>query len=241
MQLSDKSQQIQQMFDRISGRYDFLNRLLSFRQDVRWRKRLVKSLPTTASFPGESDLCLFDVACGTGDVIFSVAKKRKEYQNLVGFDISQGMLAQAELKRKAESFPSQKIQFVQSSAESLTADSESAHAVTIAFGLRNVENRLQALQEFHRVLKKDGCLFVLEFFPASQTILTSFFDFYFKRVLPRMASLFSDREAYHYLPNSVSTMPTGEEFQKMLLMVGYSKVEQVSWMSGAVRLFTCSK
>lgn len=241
MQLSDKSQHIQQMFDRISGRYDFLNRLLSFRQDVRWRRRLVKMLPRPEHFLHEPSLCLFDVACGTGDVIFSVAKKRKEYQNLVGFDISQGMLTQAELKQKAEAASSQKIQFVLSSAESLTADSESAHAVTIAFGLRNVENRMQALHEFHRVLKKGGSLFVLEFFPTSKTVFTSFFDFYFKRVLPCVASLFSDKEAYSYLPNSVGTMPTGDEFQNMLLLAGFSRIEQVCWMGGAVRLFTCLK
>lgn len=152
MRLSEKSQRVQTMFDKIAHRYDLLNRLLSARQDVRWRKALAKSLPLQTDRQG----ILYDVACGTGDVMLTVAKQRADYAQLRGFDISFEML------RKGESRPdlgkwvrksNLRCAFTQASAEALPADTASAHAVSIAFGLRNVDNREQALREMFRVLK----------------------------------------------------------------------------------------
>jgi demethylmenaquinone methyltransferase/2-methoxy-6-polyprenyl-1,4-benzoquinol methylase len=232
LELSPKSQQIQKMFDTISPKYDFLNRLLSFRQDVRWRNYLVKSLPKVPDKNG----VLYDVACGTGDVVTACLKKRMDYRTFIGFDISQGMLNHAIERDKLN-----QIRFVQASAESLPTPEESAHCVTIAFGLRNVDNREKALKEFHRVLKKDGCLIVLEFFPSQNSFFKRIFQFYFKTILPFVGGLFSDKKAYNYLPNSVETMPSALEFKSLLEKSNFYQVESRGWLSGSTMIFKCMK
>lgn len=234
--LSEKSIEIQKMFDKISGKYDFLNKLLSAGQDIRWRNTMIASFPKQERQSG----VLYDIACGTGDVIFHTINKRKDYNQFFGFDISAGMLEQAKIR--AESNPqNQNIQFIQASAEKLPVNAQSADCLTISFGLRNVDNREVALQEFHRVLKNSGTLYVLEFFAADNTFFAKFFDFYFKKILPKIGGIFSDRAAYEYLPNSVSTMPSAENFEKLLLNAGFTSIEQTKWLGGATRLFKATK
>ncbi|MES2615141.1 MAG: class I SAM-dependent methyltransferase, partial [Bdellovibrionota bacterium] len=135
LNLSPKSQQIQSMFDKISTRYNLLNRLLSFGQDARWRKALIKKIPTVS----DSNGVLYDVACGTGDVIHSFLKKRSDYRSLVGFDISEGMLNIAKIQNR-----SPQTKHILASAEQLPVPAESANCLTIAFGLRNVDDRQKA-------------------------------------------------------------------------------------------------
>ncbi|WP_186649151.1 bifunctional demethylmenaquinone methyltransferase/2-methoxy-6-polyprenyl-1,4-benzoquinol methylase UbiE [Fluviispira vulneris] len=234
MILSDKSLQVQKMFDKISRKYDFLNRLLSAGQDIRWRNYMIKKLPKVENKSGT----LYDIACGTGDVLFSTAILRNDYTNLTGFDISNGMLEQAKARGKAKF---SHIHFIQASAESIPVNSNSADAVTISFGFRNVDQREKALQEFHRILKPSGTLFILEFFPSKNTFMSKLFDFYFKKILPKIAGLFSDKSAYEYLPNSVSTMPDGDEFKNTLKEMGFIEIEQKCWLTGATRLFKAVK
>jgi demethylmenaquinone methyltransferase / 2-methoxy-6-polyprenyl-1,4-benzoquinol methylase len=241
MELSEKSKTVQQMFDKISGTYDFLNKLLSFRQDVAWRKSLVRNLPTSSHFASEnlnSKLTLVDVACGTGDVLFAAQKHRSDYSLFKGFDISEGMLT---CGRKRSQLISAKMSFQQANAEKLPLENSSAHAVSISFGLRNVDNRMAALSEFYRVLKPGGKLLVLEFFQSKNTLFAKIFEFYFKQVLPKIGGLFSDKTAYAYLPQSVSTMPSSSEFIRQLENVGFNEVKETLWLSGATRLFIANK
>ena len=114
MILSEKSIQIQSMFDKISKRYDLLNRLLSAGQDTRWRNKMIRSMPSIVSKQGT----LYDIACGTGDVLLNTKRKRKDYSNLIGFDISEGMLSQARIRSKLKQYD---IQFIQASAEQIPA------------------------------------------------------------------------------------------------------------------------
>jgi demethylmenaquinone methyltransferase/2-methoxy-6-polyprenyl-1,4-benzoquinol methylase len=240
LRLSEKSQRVQVMFDRIASRYDLLNRLLSARQDVRWRKALVAQLPTLPDRQG----VLFDVACGTGDVMIAVARARPDYAELRGFDISFEMLRRGESRPELGKWMRKRnlrCTFTQASAEALPADAASANAVTIAFGLRNVDNREQALREMHRVLKPGGRLMVLEFFQPHSTLFGKAFDFYFKNVLPKLGGLISDRDAYQYLPASVGSMPSAEAFAQTLAGIGFINVKQQMWLSGATRLFIADK
>lgn len=234
MILSEKSTQIQVMFDKISNRYDLLNRLLSAGQDTRWRNKMITSMPKIKNKNG----VLYDIACGTGDVLFNAKAKRNDYSDYNGFDISEGMLTQARNRAKRK-YPD--IKFFQASAEEIPAQNESADCLTISFGLRNVDNREVALREFHRVLKNGGTLFVLEFFQAKNTILAKLFDLYFKKILPKIGGIISDKAAYEYLPQSVSTMPTGNQFEKILTDIGFVEVEQTLWLGGATRLFKAVK
>ena len=252
--LSEKSKNVQQMFDRIAYRYDFLNRLLSARQDVRWRNELVRNLPAKkmieikspsglpSMHPAEiRPQVLVDVACGTGDVLISVMKQRHDFSKLIGVDISEGMMTAGRQRKEFRNLDGRSLSFKQGSAEDLPLEENSADAVTIAFGLRNVENREKALSEFYRVLKPGGKLLVLEFFQAENSLFARAFDFYFRRILPLIGGIFSDRASYEYLPQSVSSMPLAYEFENMLTARGFLPAIQRKWLSGATRLFVSEK
>jgi len=232
LNLSQKSQQIQNMFDKISPRYNFLNRLLSFGQDTRWRKYLIQNIPISQKNNG----ILYDVACGTGDIFNSFIRKRTDYKSLVGFDISEGMLAVAKVRNR-----SPQIKHILASAEQLPVKEQTADCLTIAFGLRNVDNREKALNEFYRVLKKGGTLLVLEFFPAQNSFFQNLFNFYFKKILPTVGGIFSDKSAYSYLPHSVKSMPNADEFSSLLVATGFTQIKSKGWLSGSTMLFKCTK
>jgi demethylmenaquinone methyltransferase/2-methoxy-6-polyprenyl-1,4-benzoquinol methylase len=220
------------MFDRIAPRYDFLNRLLSGRQDVRWRRFMCKKLPVhRASSPHA--LALLDLACGTGDVLQETLRSRPDYGQLVGFDLSAQMLSKA-----ATRFAGQKelVSLVHGTATRLPFETASFDAVTIAFGFRNIDDRSLALKEMARVLRPGGRIFVLEFFPLERSLLGLAFEFYFRRILPLIGGIFSDREAYQYLPDSVESMPTYPAFCQSLVSSGLVASRNWSWLFGGCRL-----
>lgn len=244
--LSEKSRAVQAMFDKISPRYDFLNRLLSARQDVRWRKALIQALPEKTR-AGEG--VLYDVACGTGDVMIMAMQRRADYGSFQGFDISQGMMdagsersdLRACVEARLKKSQTCDVGFTLASAEHLPVAESSADALSIAFGFRNVDDRGKALREFYRVLKPGGRLLLLEFFPAESGLLAFVFDFYFKRILPFVGGLVSDRASYEYLPRSVSTMPSGNTFALQLVEAGFLPPQETKWLSGGTRLFVAEK
>ncbi len=220
---------VAEMFDRIAFRYDFLNSLLSMRQDKRWRKELVKSLPKVQN--GH----LLDVACGTGDVIQSAYTFRKDYTFFTGIDISKEMLKIAEKKLKPE------VCLKEMSAELLNFKDSTFDAITISFGLRNVQNKEKALKEFLRVLKPGSSLLILEFFNAPSGFMSYLFRFYFHVILPIIAALFSDKKAYSYLPHSVETFYKLEELKKILSDLGFEFKRQKTFLWGACTLIELSK
>lgn len=242
--LSPKAAFVRAMFDRIAPRYDLLNRILSFRQDVRWRRVLADELPPAPTGDGGA----IDVACGTGDMLFELVRRRRDYQSFRGFDISEGMLAVARNRsqkqrklseRRAE--PGFCFSLELGQAESLPLPDGQAHALTIAFGIRNVDDRAKALREFFRVLRPGGRLAVLELFEADPGWFASVYQFYFNRWVPWVGRVLVDRAAYRYLPASVGSMPPATEFDNMLRAAGFSSVRQLAWLSGGVRLFMADK
>jgi demethylmenaquinone methyltransferase/2-methoxy-6-polyprenyl-1,4-benzoquinol methylase len=206
--------QIAAMFNRIAPRYDLLNKLLSARQDIRWRNQLVRWLSPTAK--GR----FLDVATGTGDVIAAVIKAGLNYSEYWGVDISSEMLKFAEPKL-ARAKTSTQVGFREMSAEKLEFPDQHFEALTISFGLRNVVRPDVALNEFARVLKSGSQLMILEFFTPGEDLLSRFFGFYFHKVLPKIGGLISDREAYRYLPNSVGGFYTLPQLQSQLKSSGF--------------------
>ena len=225
---------IAQMFDKVAPRYDFLNALLSMRQDKRWRKKLVS---LCSDHKGASYL---DVATGTGDVITAIGEKRPDAKELYGVDISEAMLNLAKVKTKHYSFSSI-LKFGVMSAEKLQFSDAKFDTVSISFGLRNVINKKNALSEFARVLKPGGKLLILEFFTPEGTIFSRLFQWYFHQVLPKIGALFSDREAYHYLPKSVGSFYSYKELNKLLHELGFEHKQTVTYLFGSCRLILLRK
>jgi len=188
---------IADMFNRIAGRYDLLNRLLSCRQDRRWRRAMV------AMIPRQPHLKLLDVATGTSDVMIEAHRQLGDSAELYGSDISSEMLSLGRKKLDERKIENSKLSLM--SAEKLGFEDKSFHVLTISFGLRNVVNKDKALAEFSRVLKPNGRLYILEFFVPERGLLAQLFQVYFHKVLPLIGGLISDKSAYAYLPKSVAS------------------------------------
>jgi demethylmenaquinone methyltransferase/2-methoxy-6-polyprenyl-1,4-benzoquinol methylase len=217
------------MFDRISGRYDFLNRLLSARQDVRWRRKLVSLVPKCPN--GQ----YLDMATGTGDVLLAVASARPEYASYVGGDISKGMLSFA-AKKVPTDLVDKNIRWEVMSAESILLPDASQDCASISFGLRNVVNKEKALSEFARVLKPGGVFLILEFFTPTKGFMSKAFQFYFHHILPKIGKLFSEQEAYTYLPKSVASFYSPMELRDSLQAKGFIVDKEINYLFGACRL-----
>jgi demethylmenaquinone methyltransferase/2-methoxy-6-polyprenyl-1,4-benzoquinol methylase len=231
---SPSEESIAQMFDTIAPRYDFLNSLLSFNQDKRWRKKLISLVPT--KFNGT----FVDMATGTGDVIINAAKKHREYATFLGIDISAQMMKRAEQKVALAGFE-QKISFKQASCEQTGLPPQFCDCISIAFGLRNTIDKEQALAEFFRVLKPGGFLLILEFFPPTNSIMARLFQFYFQRILPLVGGLLSNRAAYAYLPASVQNFYAADQLREKLQKIGFYPVRTMSFLFGACRLIAVKK
>ena len=221
---SIEEQKIAAMFNRIAPRYDFLNHLLSLRQDYRWRRKLA------ARIPDRPDLKLLDVATGTGDVIAACTQGRKTPPQCTGIDIATDMLSKARAKLD------HRVNLQHMSATSLSFIDNSFDIVTIAFGLRNVSDQHRALQEFQRVLKKDGQLLVLEFFNIERGPFAPFFNFYSRQLLPRIAALFSDKTAYQYLPRSIASFSRYPELVRLANDCALRSGQHEFLLQGAVGL-----
>lgn len=228
--------QIAAMFDRVAGRYDFLNGLLSALQDRRWRKTLANLVP---SRPGGT---LVDMATGTGDVLIACAQAHPEYSHFIGGDISEEMLRLAEPKA-ARMLPlvQKKISFKQTSATAIDLPDQCADTVTISFGLRNVVDKPKAIEEFHRILKPGGTLLVMEFFEPTNSFISRLFQFYFHHILPRIGGLFSDRDAYTYLPQSVGSFYREEELLTAFNRQNLKPGRVVRFLFGSCRIVEAIK
>lgn len=219
-------QQIQAMFGEIAPRYDFLNRLLSFGIDRSWRKRAIHRL---ALAPGSAVL---DLCCGTGDLAFAFSASGAD---VCGADFTLPMLSVAQ--RRKENLK-QSIPWVQADAQALPFTEQQFAAVSIAFGIRNVEDPEKALRECHRVLQPGGKIAVLEFFPIPNPIWRGMFRFYFLHVLPLIAKVVRAGRtgAYRYLPESVDQFASSEQFGAWMEGAGFRVVCDQALTGGVARL-----
>lgn len=203
------------MFDSIAGRYDLLNRVLSFGVDISWRRKLVRMVKRSGA------VRILDEATGTGDLAIMTARRIPAAQ-ITGTDISENMLSYGRLKVE-DSGLSGRITLSAEDAEGLSFDAGSFDAVTVAFGVRNFEDIPRGLSEMHRVLKEGGRVYILEFGQPDNIIFGALYRFYFHRVLPPLGRMVSgSADAYRYLPESVDGFPYGEPFVKMMEDAGFT-------------------
>ena len=220
---------VRDMFDRIAPYYDFLNRLLSLRRDVFWRRVLVESLQAPATE-------ILDVACGTGDVALQIAASYPQAR-IVGVDFAPRMLDRALAKIKGKP-----IRLAAADAFALPFRSRSFDAVTIAFGIRNIQDKKGALRRFHDQLKEGGRLAVLELAAPDPSLLRRIYLYYFNRLLPLVGRLFSRHSfAYAYLPASVAQFPPANVFAGMMRAAGFSNVRYRKLTFGIAVLFVGEK
>ena len=211
----NKKKFVQQMFDDISPRYDFLNHFLSLGIDIYWRRQFIRKLNIT------DNQKVLDVACGTGDVCFEILKHHDV--SITGLDISQNMVNLANEKAKKRNL--NRVAFIQGDGESLPMNSNSIDYLTISYGFRNISNYETALNEFYRVLKPGGKLGILEFSNPKSRIVGSVFGLYFHHILPRIGNLFAQSDAYRYLPESVDFFPSRHDICRKIIYSGFHHAE----------------
>ena len=234
----EKQEKIVTMFDDIASTYDLANRVLSFGIDIQWRK---KGCDKAFEILDKKVLTqITDVATGTGDLLIYWREQAKKngvkIEKYVGIDPSVGML---EVARKKVDF----AEFIEGKAQDLPIADESTDVISISYGIRNVVDRVEALQEFNRALKPNGIVVILEFTKQDRSgMVDKVVDFGMKKVLPRVGGLISKNyEAYKYLPESIEEFLTTEMLAKELEEAGFEMKYVKSFSMGISTLLVAQK
>jgi demethylmenaquinone methyltransferase/2-methoxy-6-polyprenyl-1,4-benzoquinol methylase len=221
---------VREIFTTVPAYYDFLNRLLSLRRDVAWRRFAVRKMRFFSTFR------LLDVATGTADLAIDAARRHPDV-HVTGLDFVREMLAPGRQKIAIRGL-ADRIRLLQADAMALPFPDGSFDAVGIAFGIRNMPDRLLALREMRRVLVPGGRIFVIEMnFPRNR-FSRRFFDLYLKRLLPAIARLFSgNTAAYRYLTDSILHFPAPQAFLGMMAEAGFRDLKRHSLTFGITCLY----
>lgn len=235
----DEKKNIGMLFDRIAGRYDLLNHLLSFNIDRRWRRQAA-----AAAVEGIAGGRCLDVAVGTGDLAIELARHRGSRQadlRITGIDLSREMMRLG--GQKVEKLGLQDcITFMHGSALELPFPDNSFDVVTCAYGVRNFSDTDRGLREMQRVMKQGGRLMILEFsYPGNKPAAFAY-DLYFSHILPLAGRIVSrDKTAYTYLNRSVKNFVWGEDMCRLLLKAGFKDAEYRPLTLGITTVYTATK
>jgi len=229
--LSKTPARIAAMFDAIAGRYDLLNRLLSAGFDRRWRSRAIRALALTGRER------VLDLCSGTAELAIAALEAQPPARQVVGVDFAHAMLRIGQQKISARRLID-RVALVRGDATSVPLQNGAVDAVTIGFGIRNVENTDAACDEMCRVLSPGGRLAILEFAIPTMPGVRTLYLWYFNRVLPLIGRLISRHQAaYGYLPASVGAFPSPEEFVTILGRHGFVDVSAIRLTCGIVYLY----
>lgn len=215
----EKREAVRSMFDTIAPRYDMVNRLMTFRLDVRVRRQTLESLQLA---PGSTVL---DLACGTGDFIWAL---EKQGHTAIGVDLSHGMMAAA---------PKDGV-FVQGDLLSMPVRDASVDAAVCGYALRNLLELPAFFAELARVVKPGGRIALVDVSAPENPIMRKGFDIHFNTIVPFVGGLFSDKAACGYLPRSVAYLPEPEEMVQMLRDAGFAGPERRQLTMGIAQLLT---
>lgn len=219
------------MFDAIAGHYDSLNRFLSVGFDRRWRRRMVRSLGLTGT------QTVLDLCTGTADVAIALCETQHLSHRVIGVDFSAEMLKHGQKKLNTQNLLT-KVHLLRADGTAIPLPPGSVDAVTIAFGIRNIQNPMRALLEIRRVVRPGGRLAILEFGMPSMPGIRTLYRWYFRRVLPWFGRLASGHDsAYSYLPQSVGEFPSGLAFCQMMQEAGFIGIRAHMLQFGIVYLY----
>ena len=229
---SDKSkkEEVAQMFNNISARYDFLNHFLSLGIDHIWRRKAVNKLREI------QPKRILDLATGTGD--FAIALLKLNPTQIIGMDISSGMLDVGKNKMKAKQV-SHIIDMQLGDSENMPFEDAYFDAITVGFGVRNYENLEKGLTEMLRVTRSGGKIVILEFSKPKRFPIKQAFGFYSRFIIPFFGKRISkDEKAYAYLPESVAAFPEGKAFTDILSKLGYKQVDATLVSGGIATIYS---
>lgn len=219
---SEKTAAVRSMFDRIAPRYDLVNRIMTFRLDVRWRRRTVRDL----GLPAGSTV--LDLACGTGDLCRDL---HRAGLHPVGMDLSWGMLAAARTDAPLS----------HADALRLPVAAGAVDGVTCGFALRNFEALDPFFAEIAGALRPGGRIALLEVDQPANPVLRTGHAVYFGRVVPFIGGLLSDRGAYRYLPRSVAYLPAEDDLLDRIAGAGFTDVRKTRLSGGIAQLLTATR
>ncbi|KAA3616374.1 MAG: methyltransferase domain-containing protein [Calditrichaeota bacterium] len=223
----EKAQYVRSMFDRISAKYDLMNRLMTFGQDIRWRKLAIAE--TGLSQQGT----LLDLGCGTGDLAFDALKVDPNL--VVAADFSIDMVRTGQLKKNGQT----NLVFTAADGMALPFADNFFDAAATGFVMRNVANIDQFIAEMARVVRPGGRVVILEITPFDKPLLKPFYRFYFHSIVPLIGGIVAgDREAYTYLPKSVDIFLSADELKLRMEKAGMQPVNYQLLNMGTVALHT---
>ena len=228
-----KKEQVAQMFDTISENYDGLNRVISFGTDAKWKKKILKMVAA------KQPKSILDIATGTGDlaILFATTSATE----IIGLDISQGMLDIGKKKIAAQNLDS-KIQMVLGDGENIPYPDNYFDAITVAYGVRNFENLEKGLTDILRTLKPGGQLIILETSVPTQFPFKQGYYVYTNFIMPTIGKLLSkDKKAYQYLSTSAQNFPFGEALNNILRKIGFIDVKHLPQTFGVATIYQASK
>lgn len=230
---TSKREQVAEMFDNISPKYDLLNHLLSAGVDIYWRKKAIRLLKP------EAPKRLLDIATGTGD--FAIEALKLNPEKIIGVDISEGMLSVGREKMKKLGVD-HIIEMRAGDSEKLPLADNDFDAVIVSFGVRNFENLLRGLTDMHRVTRPGGTCLVLEFSKPRLFPFKQFYSFYSNTILPLIGRMISkDPSAYTYLPESVQAFPDGPDFLRIFEQAGFTNTRWIPLTFGICSIYIGKK
>ncbi|HET9676328.1 MAG TPA: bifunctional demethylmenaquinone methyltransferase/2-methoxy-6-polyprenyl-1,4-benzoquinol methylase UbiE [Solirubrobacterales bacterium] len=227
-QSPDFAGQVNRMFDRVAGRYDALNSLMTAGLHHRWRERAAARAELK---PGDSAL---DVCCGTGDLALELARRVTPGGHVVGCDFSEPMLDLA--REKAAERSTAGVRFEWADALELPYDGERFDAVTVGFGVRNLADLDRGLREMARVLKPGGRAVILEITQPTRPPLSLFYSLWFDRIVPLLGAFSSNPEAYSYLPESVRSFPSPRGLAEKMDDAGFKAIRYTVLAGGIIAI-----
>ena len=225
---------VKDIFSSITSKYDFLNRFLSLKQDLNWRNKAVKQMRFFKSYK------LLDIATGTGDLAIDAVKNHPKIQ-AVGLDFVQGMVDYGNQKIKDQNLKG-RVSLRCGDATNIDYENNSFDVSAMAFGIRNIPDKIKALTEMKRVVLPRGQILILELTTPNPGLFKDIYSFYLNGLLPKIARLFtSNPAAYEYLADSIINFPTRSEFITLLSSIGLKNIRAIPLSLGICTLYIANK